>query len=231
LRVSCKFTDLCILLGSISFAWVAARWTTHPGDTWIDPQELECGDEAIAPERGTEPGDAGVGYGPSGYLRPSCEVGKRAIQPGIELLIRSHNEAIVSSGEIERSFYLDKRALIRKITLDSLVDFTGDRKIPLDDFSRRQQRIEADLTGMNCRRNGCTANGDPSLHMIQPLIPDRHSILECEGLQASASPVSLRSTDFEHIGKIGIHGEGEPNRNGKEAIVLDSETLETNSLP
>src|SRR5215470_11582976 len=101
------------------------------------------------------------------------EVGKRTIQPDIELLIRCHDEAIVGPGGIARLFYLDKRALIQEITLDSFVDFTGDREIPLDDFSRRQERIEADLIGMNCRRNGCTANGDPSLHMIQPLIPYR----------------------------------------------------------
>ena len=32
-----------------------------PGDAWIDPQKFECGDEAVAAERGAEPWDPGVG--------------------------------------------------------------------------------------------------------------------------------------------------------------------------
>jgi hypothetical protein len=106
---------------------------------------------------------------------------------------------------MERSFYFDERILIRLITPDSPVDFTGDREIPLEDFSRRQERVETDLPGMDCGRSRCTADGDPPIHTIQPLIPERYSVLGRDGLQAPASTVSYLPTDFEQVGKIRIH--------------------------
>jgi hypothetical protein len=106
---------------------------------------------------------------------------------------------------MERSFYFDERMLIREIAPNSPVDVTGDRQIPLDDFSRRQERVEADLAGMDCSRSRCTADGDPPIHTIQPLISERHSILGCDGLQASTSPGSYLPTHFEKVGEIPIH--------------------------
>jgi hypothetical protein len=106
---------------------------------------------------------------------------------------------------MERSFYFDERMLIREITPGSPVDLTGDRQIPLDDFSRRQERVEADLIGMDCGRSRCTADGNPPIHTIQPLIPKRHSVLGRDGLQASASPGSYLPTHFEEVSKIPIH--------------------------
>jgi hypothetical protein len=106
---------------------------------------------------------------------------------------------------MERSFYFDEAALIREFAPDWPVDFTGDREIPLDDFSRRQERIKANLTGMDCRRSWRTADGNPPVHTIQPLIPERNPILGYDGLQASASPGSYRPTHFKQVGEIPIH--------------------------
>src|SRR5467141_2777905 len=132
---------------------------------------------------------------------------------------------------MERSFYFDERILIREITPGSPVDLTGNCEIPLDDFSRRQKRVEADLTGMDCSRSRCTADGNPPIHTIQPLISERNSVLGCDGLQASASPGSHLPADFEEVGEIPIHGEGEPDRNGKEAVVVHAQALEAAALP
>jgi hypothetical protein len=106
---------------------------------------------------------------------------------------------------MERAFYFDERMLIREITPDWPVDLTRDREIPLEDFSCRQERIKADLTGMDGSRSRCTADGDPPIHTIQPFIPKRHSVLGRDGLQASASPGSHLPADFEQVGKIRIH--------------------------
>jgi hypothetical protein len=106
---------------------------------------------------------------------------------------------------MERSFYFDERVLIRMSTPDSPVDFAGNRQIPLGDFTRRQERVETDLTGMDCRRSRCTVERDPPIHTIQPLISERYSLLGHDGLQASASPASYRPTDFEQVGKIRIY--------------------------
>jgi hypothetical protein len=106
---------------------------------------------------------------------------------------------------MEPSLHLDERKLIWIITPDSPGDFAGDRQIPLDSFSRRQERIEANLIGMDCRWSRHTTDSDPSFHTIQPLISERYSILGYDGLQASASSIANRPTDFEQIGKIRIH--------------------------
>jgi hypothetical protein len=106
---------------------------------------------------------------------------------------------------MEPSLHFDERKLIWVITPDSLGDFAGDRQIPLDSFSRRQERIEANLIGMDCRWNRRTTDSDPPFHTIQPLISERYSILGHDGLQASASSIAYRPTDFEQIGKIRIH--------------------------
>ena len=84
---------------------------------------------------------------------------------------------------------------------------------------------------MDCSRSRCTADGNPPIHTIQPLISERNSVLGCDGLQASASPVSHLPADFEEVGKIPIHGEGEPDRNGKEAVVVHAQALEAAALP
>ena len=56
-----NFPDLCILLRDNLPRLGRRQISQHtPGDARIDPQKLECGDEAIAPERGTEPWDTGV---------------------------------------------------------------------------------------------------------------------------------------------------------------------------
>ncbi len=132
---------------------------------------------------------------------------------------------------MERSFYCDERAIIRESTPASPADVTGDRELPLDGFSRRQKRVAMDLTEKDGRRRRRTVDGHPSIHTIQSLIPERYSIFGLDGLQASASSISLRPADFEKIGKIGTHGDGEPDRNGKQAIVVDSQALEAASLP
>src|SRR3977135_168145 len=98
---------------------------------------------------------------------------------------------------MERSLYLDERMLIRIITPDSLGDFTGDRQIPLHGFSSRQECVEANLPGMDCRWNRYAADGDPPFHMIQPRISERKSVFGCDGLQPPASSVAYRPTDFE----------------------------------
>ena len=105
------------------------------------------------------------------------EVRKRAVQPDVELFIRCHDEAIVSLGGMERSFHFDERILIRAITTNSPTDFTGDSQIPLDDFSSWQTRVEADLTGKDSGRSRRTTDGNPPVHRVQPLIPERYSIL------------------------------------------------------
>jgi hypothetical protein len=106
---------------------------------------------------------------------------------------------------MERPFCFEERALIRELALDSPTDFTGDHEIPLDGFSHRQERVTVNLTGMDCGGGRCTPDGEPPIHPIQPLIPERNSVLGRDGLQASASPISLFPTDFEKVGKIRIH--------------------------
>ena len=106
---------------------------------------------------------------------------------------------------MERSFYFDERMLIRDMRPITPADFTRDRQIPLNDFSSRQERIEADLTRMDCGRSRYTKERDPPIHAIQSLISERNSILGRDRLQASASTASYRPTDFEQVRKIRIH--------------------------
>src|SRR5580765_6186868 len=130
------------------------------------------------------------------------EIRQRMIHPGIELLIRCHDLTIVGPGGMKRLVYLDERMLIREMRRILPVDFTRNHKLPLDDFSSRQERVEADLPGMHCRRSWCKVESDPPIHTIQSLISKRHSILRRNSLQSSASPASYLPTDFEKVGKI-----------------------------
>ena len=159
------------------------------------------------------------------------EVGQRAIQPDVELFIRCHDLTIASPGGMERPVYLDECVLIREVRPVSPADFTRDRKIPLNDFSSRQERVEADLIRMDCRRSRHTEECDPPIHTIQPLISERNSILGRDRLQTSASPASYLPTDFEKVRKIRIHREGEADWNGNKAVVVHSKALEAAALP
>src|SRR5688572_23035451 len=132
---------------------------------------------------------------------------------------------------METFFNLGECMLIRKVGPDSPADFTGDCQIPLGDLARRQERVEANPTGIDCSRSRYAPDDDPPIHTVQPLIPERNAVLGCHGLQALASAASHLPTYFEQVGKIRIYREGEPYRNGKEAVVVHSKAFEAEALP
>jgi hypothetical protein len=101
----------------------------------------------------------------------------------------------------------------------------------LDGLSGRQECLETNVIGKDCRWSGCRANGNPPIHTIQTLIPERKAVLGRDGIQVSTSPTSYLPTDFEQVGKIRFHREGETERNGKMAIVVHTKALEAEAFP
>jgi hypothetical protein len=132
---------------------------------------------------------------------------------------------------MKRPFHFGERVLIGGNVCAAPFDFTGDREVPPDGFSRPQKRVAVDYTRIDRRGGRRTAKGQPALHMIQPLIPQRYTVLGCDGLQPSPSPGPRLPTDFEEVREIRIHRKRQPDRQGKEAIVVDSKPLETETLP
>ena len=65
------------------------------GERRIDPEHLERGDDAVAPEGRAEPGDAGVGIRPvrrvGRHQRTSAE---RSVDPAVELLVRGRDARV-----------------------------------------------------------------------------------------------------------------------------------------
>jgi hypothetical protein len=62
-----------------------------------------------------------------------------------------------------------------------------------------------DFTRENCRRRRFTVDGEPSIHVVQALVPERKTVLGRDGIEPSAASVSLLPTDFEEISKVRIH--------------------------
>ena len=75
-----------------------------PGDRGIDPQQLHRRDDAVAAERGAEPGDAGVGVSPvRGVSDQHVEIRDRATQDLVQDLVRGRDRGGAGGGGAQRA--------------------------------------------------------------------------------------------------------------------------------
>ncbi len=198
----------------------------------VNPQRLQRGNDAVAPERRAEPRHTRVRIvAVRGRARQHAQVGRRTPHPLIEPLARGFNHRVVGPRAFERLGRGAHRRFERARGDTAAFALTANGQRQRRRRLRRQIVFEAHDTAGHRRGRLAETDRRPAILAVQTTVAEPQLLIGGNRVEPRAAPLAAGAAHFEDVGKIGVDVEGERDPDVRAAVVQQPDALVTRAVP
>ena len=205
------FSGLGILLRIIALGLRGGEKRQHAtGDRGIVPETLQRRDDAVAPEWRAEPRNAGVGVRTLSRLCPQqVQVGDRALDPIVELIVRGHDLRRARPFLFEGAREAVRRIAVphgsrRAVSTVRSVRVALDQQLVFGGATRLEPDVVADMAGGELGRRRIAGDMRPSHVAIEAFVRKLDDVSLDARRTQRAAPFPVQAPHLEQVGEIGI---------------------------
>jgi len=198
----------------------------------VHPENLQRGDDSIPSEGGAEPGNSGVRIRAApGFGQHHVQIGPRAVQPIVELLVGRGHDTLARLVAFERLQRGTPRLPEAERLLRNAPHLAGESNDVGRCLAALESDVEFELRFGNTRRGRLAGNAGPPHDAVQTFVRESHAGVPKDRRELPAGGVATRASDLEDVGEVDTPATPEGDVDRLEPVVRNADPLIANPIP